>query len=51
LKLIAYGKVLDDGSKTLEELKLKEGDFLVAMVSKVKINCQCKGQTSSKAKD
>ena len=34
-KLIAYGKVLDDDTKTLKECNIKEGDFLVVMVSKV----------------
>ena len=35
MKLIAYGKVLDDDSKTLKDCNIKEGDFLVVMVSKV----------------
>ena len=34
-KLIAYGKVLEDEAKTLKEYSIKEGDFLVVMVSKV----------------
>ena len=34
-KLIAYGKVLEDDNKTLKEYSIKEGDFLVVMVSKV----------------
>jgi hypothetical protein len=34
-KLIAYGKVLEDENKTLKEYSIKEGDFLVVMVSKV----------------
>jgi hypothetical protein len=36
LKLIAYGKVMDDNSKTLKDYAIKEGDFLVVMVAKVK---------------
>ena len=35
MKLIAYGKVMDDDAKTLKEYSIKEGDFLVVMVSKV----------------
>lgn len=34
-KLIAYGKVLEDDNKTLKDYSIKEGDFLVVMVSKV----------------
>ncbi len=34
-KLIAYGKVLEDDSKTLKDYSIKEGDFLVVMVAKV----------------
>jgi hypothetical protein len=34
-KLIAYGKVLEEESKTLKDYSIKEGDFLVVMVSKV----------------
>ena len=34
-KLIAYGKVLEDDSKSLKDYSIKEGDFLVVMVSKV----------------
>ena len=34
-KLIAYGKVLEEENKTLKEYSIKEGDFLVVMVSKV----------------
>ena len=37
MKLISYGKVMDDGSKTLKDYSIKEGDFLVVMVSKVRI--------------
>jgi hypothetical protein len=36
LKLIAYGKVLDDDSKTAEDYKIKENDFIVAMTQKAK---------------
>ena len=36
-KLIAYGKVLEDDNKTLKDYSIKEGDFLVVMVSKVSI--------------
>lgn len=35
MKLIAYGKVLDDDNKTLKECNIKEGDFIVIMISKV----------------
>lgn len=35
MKLIAYGKVLDDDTKTLKDCNIKEGDFLVIMISKV----------------
>lgn len=34
--LIAYGKKLDDNSKTLAEYNIKEGDFLVIMIAKAK---------------
>ena len=36
MKLIAYGKVMDDGSKALKEYSIKEGDFIVVMLSKVR---------------
>ena len=36
--MIAYGKVLEDDNKTLKDYGIKEGDFLVVMVSKVGIN-------------
>ena len=32
LKLIAYGKVLDQDAKAASEYSIKEGDFIVAMV-------------------
>ena len=35
LKLIAYGKVMDQDDKTLADFKIKEGDFLVVMQQKV----------------
>lgn len=35
LKLIAYGKVMEDDAKTLKDYSIKEGDFLVVMVTKV----------------
>jgi len=35
LKLIAYGKVMEDDNKLLKDYSIKEGDFLVVMVSKV----------------
>jgi len=34
-KLIAYGKQLEDNSKTLAEYNIKEADFLVLFVTKV----------------
>jgi len=36
LKLIAYGKVLEAEDKAVSEYGIKEGDFIVAMVQKVK---------------
>lgn len=36
MKLIAYGKVLEDDNKQLKDYSIKEGDFLVVMVSKPK---------------
>lgn len=38
-KLIHAGKVLKDDSK-LAEYNIKENDFLVVMVTKVRIHCQ-----------
>ena len=32
LKLIAYGKVMEDDTKSLKDYSIKEGDFLVVMV-------------------
>lgn len=43
-KLIAYGKVLEDDSKTLKDYSIKEGDFLVVMVSKVRTKTQSRDQ-------
>jgi hypothetical protein len=37
LKLIVYGKVIDDDAKCVKDYSIKEGDFLVAMVQKVSI--------------
>jgi hypothetical protein len=37
MKLIAYGKVMEDDNKTLKDYSIKEGDFLVVMISKVRI--------------
>ena len=36
MKLIAYGKVLEDDNKSLKDYAIKEGDFLVVMIAKVK---------------
>lgn len=36
LKLIAYGKVLGDDAKVIEEYGIKDGDFIVAMQQKAK---------------
>ena len=52
MKLIAYGKVLDDDNKSLKDCSIKEGDFLVVMVSKVTnflpyLRVYYVGQTSS----
>jgi Ubiquitin family len=35
MKLIVYGKVLEDDNKSLKDYSIKEGDFLVVMVAKV----------------
>ena len=53
MKLIAYGKVLEDDNKSLKDYSIKEGDFLVVMVAKVRYNrlftnnCLYAGQASS----
>ena len=31
MKLIAYGKILEDGAKQVTEYAIKEGDFIVMM--------------------
>lgn len=36
MKLIAYGKVLDDDAKLLKDYSIKDGDFIVVMISKAK---------------
>lgn len=36
LKLIHYGKVLDNDDKKASEFQIKENDFIVAMVQKAK---------------
>ena len=36
LKLIAYGKVLDNDEKTAGDYNIKENDFIVAMTQKAK---------------
>ena len=36
LKLIAYGKVIDNDEKTAIDYGLKDGDFIVAMSQKAK---------------
>ena len=35
-QLVAYGKVLQEAEKTLGEYNIKDGDFLVVMVKKVR---------------
>jgi hypothetical protein len=37
MKLIAYGKVMEDNDKSIKEYSIKEGDFLVVMIAKVTI--------------
>jgi len=37
MKLIAYGKVMEDDNKNLKEYSIKEGDFIVVMISKVRL--------------
>jgi hypothetical protein len=52
MKLIAYGKVLEDDAKSLKDYAIKEGDFLVVMIAKVNLERLTKrllGQTSCKA--
>jgi hypothetical protein len=53
MKLIAYGKVLEDDAKSLKDYAIKEGDFLVVMIAKVNLVRLYKpllGQTSCQAK-
>jgi hypothetical protein len=38
MKLIAYGKVMDDNSKALKDYSIKDGDFLVVMIAKVSLH-------------
>ena len=35
MKLIAYGKVMDDDTKTLKDFSIKDADQIVVMISKV----------------
>ena len=52
MKLIAYGKVLEDDTKSLKDYAIKEGDFLVVMIAKVNLVRLYKpllGQTSCQA--
>jgi len=37
-KLIAYGKVMEPEDKTLNDFKIKDGDFIVVMVQKVSLH-------------
>lgn len=37
MKLIAYGKVMEDNTKVLKDYSIKDGDFLVVMISKVRL--------------
>jgi hypothetical protein len=41
MKLIAYGKVMEDNDKSLKDYSIKEGDFLVVMIAKVIISFRC----------
>ena len=41
MKLIAYGKVMEDDNKSLKEYSIKEGDFLVVMIAKVNLTVSC----------
>jgi hypothetical protein len=55
MKLIAYGKVMDDENKTLKDYSIKEGDFIVVMISKVNLilihTIQAKPAPKGKAED
>ena len=35
MKLIAYGKVMEDDQKVLKDFSIKEGDNIVVMIQKV----------------
>jgi co-chaperonin GroES (HSP10) len=35
MKLIAYGKVMQEDEKTLKDFSIKEGDNIVVMIQKV----------------
>ena len=48
MKLIAYGKVLEEDNKTLKDYGIKEGDFLVVMVSKPKPTTAAKPEDAKK---
>lgn len=48
MKLIAYGKVLEDDNKTLTDYGIKEGDFVVVMVSKPKPQAAAKPEDAKK---
>jgi outer membrane biosynthesis protein TonB len=50
LKLIAYGKVLDNDDKTASEYNIKENDFIVAMVQKAKPAPKKKDEPKEEAK-
>jgi Ubiquitin family len=54
MKLIAYGKVMEDDTKTLKDYSIKEGDFIVVMISKVKSDeldfCIGKASTQEQAR-
>ena len=41
MKLIAYGKIMEDDVKKLTEYSLKDGDFIVVMVQKVRVKQRC----------
>jgi hypothetical protein len=51
LKLIAYGKVLDNDEKTAADFSIKEGDFIVAMVQKPKPAPKTKPAEAAKPED
>ena len=51
LKLIAYGKVLDNDEKKCSEHSLKENDYIVAMVQKAKPPAQPKPKKEDEKKE